>query len=62
MQAPLIRAHDAKYGRSAIAPAFCSDLEQLIPDSGADAWICGHTHGGCDVTLGDRQLVANQHD
>lgn len=59
--APSMRCQDAKYANSPIAPAFCSDLEHLVADSGAALWISGHTHGDCDLMLGETRLVSNQH-
>ncbi|MBK1667006.1 hypothetical protein CKO28_02975 [Rhodovibrio sodomensis] len=59
--APSIRCQDAKYATSSVAPAFCSDLEDFVAESGADLWVCGHTHGDCDFMLGNTRVVSNQH-
>ena len=59
--APSIRCQPAQYNDSPIAPAFCSNLEDFVAEIGADVWICGHTHGDCDFTLGKTRVVSNQH-
>lgn len=47
------------YNEGAMAPAFVSDLSDLISRHGPDVWIHGHTHVSCDYREGDTRVIAN---
>jgi hypothetical protein len=42
-----------------LAPAFCSDLSELVEGSGAALWVHGHTHASCDYVAGQTRVVCN---
>jgi Icc-related predicted phosphoesterase len=47
-----------KYQRSALNPAFASDLSELVCAPVA-LWIHGHTHESMDYTLAGTRVVCN---
>lgn len=46
------------YGHTDFAPAFYSDLPDLMAKS--DLWVFGHTHSNLDITINNTRLLANQ--
>lgn len=56
--APSIQSISPEW-RNKLAPAFASNLENLIIDSGIDLWIHGHTHDSCDYMIGSTRVVCN---
>jgi predicted phosphodiesterase len=40
-------------------PAFVSNLDAMVADSGAALWVHGHTHDAFDYRLGDTRVVCN---
>jgi hypothetical protein len=42
-----------------LTPAFCSDLSELVANSGAALWVHGHTHASCDYFAGQTRVVCN---
>jgi predicted phosphodiesterase len=47
------------YNEGPRAPAFISDLSDLIVWGRPDVWIHGHTHVSCDYRKGDTRIIAN---
>ena len=43
-----------------LAPAFCSDLEELIRAFQPCLWVSGHTHASHDFSVGQTRLISNQ--
>jgi predicted phosphohydrolase len=58
--APSDRAQAPQHQGNSLSPAFCSAMDDVVAASGADLWVCGHTHGDCDVMLGGTRLYACQ--
>ena len=48
-----------RFADDALAPAFCSDLSELVESSGAALWVHGHTHESCDYVAGGTRVVCN---
>jgi hypothetical protein len=57
--APSGICNSPEHRQSRLAPAYASNLDELVMDSKAVAWISGHTHYPIDVTLGDTRLISN---
>lgn len=47
------------YEESHINPAFASNLDELVEQSGAKLWIHGHTHESCDYMIGSTRVICN---
>ena len=45
---------------SPLSPAFASDLNALIGESGIPLWIHGHTHYNVDHRIGSTRILTNQ--
>lgn len=56
---PSPRSVHPKYGLSDLNPAFSSDLDALILETGPDLWVHGHTHASLDYALGRTRVVCN---
>lgn len=41
------------------SPAYASNLETFVSDSGADIWVHGHTHNSSDYMLGSTRVICN---
>jgi Icc-related predicted phosphoesterase len=48
-----------RYAGDKLTPAFCSDLSELVENSGAALWVHGHTHSSCDYRAGSTRVVCN---
>ncbi len=48
-----------KYAGHPLNCCFATDLEWLIQEGAPVAWICGHSHTGNRITLGQTQLALN---
>jgi predicted phosphodiesterase len=48
-----------RYAGDPLTPAFCSDLSELVENSGAALWVHGHTHASCDYIAGQTRVVCN---
>lgn len=48
-----------RYARDTLTAAFCSDLSELVENSGAALWVHGHTHSSCDYVAGTTRVVCN---
>jgi predicted phosphohydrolase len=46
---------------SALNPAFASDSDDFIKESGVPLWIHGHTHYNVDYKIGKTRIYSNQH-
>lgn len=57
--APSIQSVGKRWRTDALTPAFASNLESLIMNSGAKLWIHGHTHESCDYMIGETRVVCN---
>jgi Icc-related predicted phosphoesterase len=58
--APSPRSIPPHHAGSALNPAFASDLEDLIKESGVRLWIHGHIHHNVDYRIGATRIYANQ--
>ena len=58
--APSPRSEGPDHTGSPLQPAFVSDLNSLIEQSGVPLWIHGHTHYNLDYALGSTRVVTNQ--
>lgn len=58
--APSLRSIAPRYIDDELAPAYASDLEDVVAGSGAALWIHGHTHTCVDYRLGETRVVSNQ--
>lgn len=58
--APHRQSVQPRHRRSALSPAFASDLSALIEDYQPELWIHGHDHGSHDYTVGRTRVFANQ--
>ena len=57
--APSMRSMPDKYALDPLTPAFVSNLDSLMKESGAELWIHGHTHESCDYRLGSTRVLSN---
>jgi Icc-related predicted phosphoesterase len=48
-----------RFADDPLTPAFCSDLSELVENSGAALWVHGHTHESCDYIAGQTRVVCN---
>lgn len=48
-----------RFEHDPLTPAFCSDLSELVENSGAALWVHGHTHSSCDYIAGSTRVVCN---
>jgi len=48
-----------RFANDPLTPAFCSDLSELVENSGAALWVHGHTHESCDYIAGQTRVVCN---
>lgn len=44
---------------SFLSPAYASDLDSVIEQSGAELWIHGHTHESVDYVIGNTRVFSN---
>lgn len=58
--APSARSEAPAYARSPLTPAFASNLDAIIADSGVPLWLHGHTHWNVDYQLGSTRVLTNQ--
>jgi Icc-related predicted phosphoesterase len=56
---PHPRSVHPQYANDPVTPAFCSDLSELVENSGATLWVHGHTHTSCDYMAGETRVVCN---
>ncbi len=57
--APSTRTMTPEERKHACAPAYASNLEDLVKASGVRLWVHGHIHASANYTLGRTQVVAN---
>jgi Icc-related predicted phosphoesterase len=57
--APSPRSISERYRNDPLNPAFASNLEPLIQNSGAALWIHGHIHQHADYAIGSTRVIAN---
>ncbi|MEQ8319350.1 MAG: metallophosphoesterase [Rhodospirillales bacterium] len=57
---PTTNAIEPRYKGDLLSPAFVSDLDYEIEQSGVAAWIFGHSHSCCDFLLGETCMLSNQ--
>jgi predicted phosphodiesterase len=57
--APSPQAIPSMHRNDPLNPAFASNLEQFIAESGIDFWVYGHIHRRKDFTIGKTRVVAN---
>lgn len=48
------------HANSPLTPAFSSNLDELVEQSGVPLWIHGHTHYNVDYTIGSTRVLTNQ--
>jgi predicted phosphodiesterase len=58
--APSSRSEASHHANSPLKPAFSSDLDALIEQSGVPLWIYGHTHFNTDYRIGSTRVLTNQ--
>ena len=58
--APSSRSEAPCHANSPLKPAFSSDLDALIEQSGVALWIYGHTHYNTDYRIGSTRVLTNQ--
>lgn len=56
---PHPRSVHRRFANDPLTPAFCSDLSQIVENSGAALWVHGHTHASCDYTVGSTRVICN---
>lgn len=56
---PHPRSVHPRFADDPVTPAFCSDLSELVENSGAELWAHGHTHTSCDYMAGQTRVVCN---
>lgn len=59
--APSICSEAPYHRRSALGPAFASNLDKLVEESGVPLWIHGHTHYNVDYRIGRTRVLTNQY-
>lgn len=59
--APSARSEAPYHTDSPLKPAFGSNLDSLIAESGVPLWIHGHTHYNVDYTLASTRILSNQY-
>lgn len=58
---PTLQHYPPEYAGSALNQAFAVELDELIADSGAVAWIYGHHHRNIPAfTIGSTRMLTNQ--
>ena len=58
--APSVRSEAPCHANSPLKPAFSSDLDALIEQSGVPLWVYGHTHFNTDYRIGSTRVLTNQ--
>ena len=58
--APSPRAEAPYHANSPLKPAFGSNLDSLVEQSGVPLWIYGHTHYNTDFKIGSTRVLTNQ--
>jgi hypothetical protein len=58
--APSPRSEAPHHANSPLKPAFGSNLDSLVAQSGVPLWIYGHTHYNADFTIGATRVLTNQ--
>lgn len=56
---PSMRCNHPGFGSDSLAPAFCSNLDDVIRTYQPAVWICGHTHAPVDFQIGVTRVVNN---
>lgn len=57
--APSEKSVPARFLNDLITPAFASNLDKLVEQSGAALWVHGHTHDSFDYFIGSTRVVCN---
>jgi len=57
--APSKNSLTEEFLKSAISPAYASNLDALVRDSNASLWVHGHTHIQRDYKIGNTRVVSN---
>ena len=57
--APSARSIDPSYCTDPLNPAYASNLEDYLSDSGIQLWVHGHIHRLSDYTVGKTRVIAN---
>jgi Icc-related predicted phosphoesterase len=58
--APSFQSEAPEYFNGPLSPAFASNLDSLIEQSGVALWVHGHTHHNVDYQIGSTRVVSNQ--
>jgi Icc-related predicted phosphoesterase len=58
--APSARSEASVHAHSPLSPAFGSNLDTLVAESGVPLWLHGHTHCNVDYQLGSTRVLTNQ--
>lgn len=58
--APSGRSEAPAHANSPLSPAFASNLDALVAESGIPLWLHGHTHYNVDYRLGATRVLTNQ--
>jgi Icc-related predicted phosphoesterase len=56
---PVREALHPQYDQSPLSPCFVSDRSDVVRDSGASLWVCGHAHQALDTRIGATRVVSN---
>ncbi|MEQ8322020.1 MAG: metallophosphoesterase [Rhodospirillales bacterium] len=57
---PTSQAIEKRHQGDLLSPAFVTDLDDMVENSGVAAWIFGHHHSCWNFRLGSTQLISNQ--
>jgi len=57
---PSLKSEAPFHANSPLTPAFLSNLDDLVRESGVPLWIHGHTHYNVDYQLGRTRVLSNQ--
>lgn len=57
---PVVQCRDDSFSMNALTKYFVNDLEDLVRETEAALWICGHTHKSFDFMVGKTRIISNQ--
>ena len=57
--APSLALSHPEYVNDPVTAAFCNRLGDLVKNSGARYWVCGHSHWPKQVRIGETLVVNN---
>jgi Icc-related predicted phosphoesterase len=57
--APSAKSIPPQYREDCLSPAYASNLDHLVSDSGALLWVHGHIHHQSDYQIGQTRIICN---